>query len=636
MSDLSDRPTGDGVFIGAVLTVAGAALVVWCGAQLAALVATGRAVPINLGAALGAMSRLPSHASTPADAWSDLPRGTLPGPVLYWACTGLAAVAAAALVAVASRVLTRPRIGSSRRTRLGVDTRARLARRGDLAPLVVPTAMPGRLILGTVSGELVATEDRQRTNLARARVRRRQGDRSSVAIIGPTRCGKTANLISGILEWDGPAILSSVKGDLLKATLEARRALGEVRVFDPTRAVRFDDRLRVGWSPLRAAGSVTGAKKAARALSGAAPRSGAENMNFFGDMAESLVWPLLWTAAHSNHSMRDVLRWVLMQDRPLQNAPGEVAPIVESKLSARDPLVAEDAALAKAALTATWSLDDRTRGSTYATAATMVRAWEERDVAESALLPSVDLQWLLDDTYGANTLYVCGALHEQERLQTVFGGILGDLFQQVYERANRTGRLPRPLLVAMDEAGNTPVRWLPGVASTCAGLGVLLATVWQSKAQIDAAYDKLADSVLTNHGTKVIFSGVSDRATLDYVAGLLGEEEINIRALTADLARGVRSMQETTRMVDLVPPDTLRQVAPGDALLIHQTLRPAHLEARPWYEDRRLRTLGPADWFDDEDDERADPVRATVDLLDLLPGPPQLALPVSVASRPVS
>lgn len=89
-------------------------------------------------------------------------------------------------------------------------------------------------------------------------------------------------------------------------------------------------------------------------------------------------------------------------------------------------------------------------------------------------------------------------------------------------------------------------------------------------------------------------------------------------------------------MVDLVPPDTLRQVAPGDALLIHQTLRPAHLEARPWYEDRRLRTLGPADWFDDEDDERADPVRATVDLLDLLPGPPQLALPVSVASRPVS
>jgi type IV secretion system protein VirD4 len=636
MTDSADRSADDGLLIGAVLAAGGTSLVVWAGAQLAALASTRRAAPITPGLALRALVRLPSHASDPADAWPGLPPGTLPGPVLYWACTVVAAATAVALGLLGWRLISEPKVGSRRRTRLGVDTRSRLARRGDLAPLVVPSAMPGRLILGKVAGELVATEDRQRTKLARARVRRRQGDRSSVAIIGPTRCGKTANLISGILEWEGPAILSSVKGDLLKATLDARRAQGEVRVFDPTRAVRFDDRLRVGWSPLRAAGSVTGAKKAARALSGAAPRSGAENMNFFGDMAESLVWPLLWTAAHSSHSMRDVLRWILMQDRPGLGKPGEVAPIVESKLLALDPLVAEDAALAKAALTATWSLDDRTRGSTYATAATMVRAWEERDVAESALLPSLDLNWLLDDKHGANTLYVCGALHEQERLQTVFGGILGDLFQQVYERANRTGRLPRPLLVAMDEAGNTPVRWLPGVASTCAGLGVLLATVWQSKAQIDAAYDKLADSVLTNHGTKIIFSGVSDRATLDYVAGLLGEEEINIRALTADLARGVRSTQETTRMVDLVPADTLRQVAPGDALLIHQTLRPAHLEARPWYDDRHLRRLGPVDWFDDEGQDPAGPVRATVDLADLLPGPSQLALPVSVASKPIS
>ena len=51
-------------------------------------------------------------------------------------------------------------------------------------------------------------------------------------------------------------------------------------------------------------------------------------------------------------------------------------------------------------------------------------------------------------------------------------------------------------------------RWLPGVASTCSGLGMLLVTIWQSKAQIDAAYGILADSVLTNHGTKIFFSGV--------------------------------------------------------------------------------------------------------------------------------
>jgi type IV secretory pathway TraG/TraD family ATPase VirD4 len=43
-------------------------------------------------------------------------------------------------------------------------------------------------------------------------------------VIGPTRCGKTANTISGILEWKGPAVLSSVKTDLLEATMRRRAA----------------------------------------------------------------------------------------------------------------------------------------------------------------------------------------------------------------------------------------------------------------------------------------------------------------------------------------------------------------------------------------------------------------------------
>ena len=41
-----------------------------------------------------------------------------------------------------------------------------------------------------------------------------------MAIIGPTRCGKTAAAIGGILDWTGPAILSSVKSDLMAATID--------------------------------------------------------------------------------------------------------------------------------------------------------------------------------------------------------------------------------------------------------------------------------------------------------------------------------------------------------------------------------------------------------------------------------
>ncbi|MEO6120771.1 MAG: TraM recognition domain-containing protein [Acidimicrobiales bacterium] len=83
--------------------------------------------------------------------------------------------------------------------------------------------------------------------------------------------------------------------------------------------------------------------------------------------------------------------------------------------------------------------------------------------------------------------------------------------QQAYEWAARYRRPLPDLLVVLDEAANTPTRWPPDVASTCSGLGMLLVTIWQSKAQIEAADGTLADAVLTNHGTKIFFAGVSDQ-----------------------------------------------------------------------------------------------------------------------------
>ena len=275
----------------------------------------------------------------------------------------------------------------------------------------------------------------------------------------------------------------------------------------------------------------------------------------------------------------------------MDGSPGEVVAVLDALLVGGDAERRADASFALRALESTWLLDDRTRGGAYATAKTLLRAWEDPSVAASASLQEIDLEWLLS---GPNTLYVCAPMHEQARLAPVFGGLLGDLLQQAYERVNRT-REPLPnLLLVMDEAGNTPATWLPSVASTCASIGILLVTVWQSVAQINAAYGRLADSVLTNHGTKVIFSGVSDVATLDYAERLIGHEEVLQHALSADDAASRRTVNDSTVRRELVPADVLRMVAPFQALLFHGTLRPAHLHARPYYLDRRLRRLAGA------------------------------------------
>ncbi|MCC6434876.1 MAG: TraM recognition domain-containing protein, partial [Acidimicrobiales bacterium] len=185
-------------------------------------------------------------------------------------------------------------------------------------------------------------------------------------------------------------------------------------------------------------------------------------------------------------------------------------------------------------------------------------------------------------------------LKSTQRFSVVFGGLLGALLKdQAYEVAKRYRRPLPDLLCVIDEAGNTPLRWLPEVASTCAGIGVLLVTVWQSKAQIDAIYQAQAGPVLTNHGSKVIFAGVSDVETLEYVSYLAGEEEIAQRSSNADanLAGYRRGVADSTIHRRLLPAEVLRQAKPGQALLLHGTLPPAHLIGRRAWLDPRLRAL---------------------------------------------
>jgi type IV secretion system protein VirD4 len=235
---------------------------------------------------------------------------------------------------------------------------------------------------------------------------------------------------------------------------------------------------------------------------------------------------------------------------------------------------------------AIWDMDARTRSSVYATAQTVVWPWSEPEVAQSSRGRRVDLDWVLS---GSNTVYLCAPIEDQRRLAPAFGGLLNDLIAQVYRRVASTGKpLDPPLLVVIDEAGNTPLRPLPEYASTLAGLGVLLVTIWQSLAQIEAAYGREADTILTNHLTKLFYSGLSDPASLRYVAQVLGDAEVTTRSLSSTEQFGRGSSQVSTTNQPLAPPHVLRQMRPGDALLLHGTLPPAHVRTRPFYRDRSL------------------------------------------------
>ena len=84
---------------------------------------------------------------------------------------------------------------------------ARWASGRDLRALRVDGPTRGRLILGRHGRQLIAAEERQ-----------------SVIVLAPAQSGKTTGLaIPSLREWDGPALVTSVKSDLLAATFAARR-----------------------------------------------------------------------------------------------------------------------------------------------------------------------------------------------------------------------------------------------------------------------------------------------------------------------------------------------------------------------------------------------------------------------------
>ena len=407
----------------------------------------------------------PTQSPLPADsrpnlgnprlAWPAEVRTSLPGPLLYWSATVVLLVTTLAIVVVVFRLVSKSRVGTLPRRPLGVDARARFATARDLKPLVVRGRHPGRFLLGRHGRRLLATE---LPPTGRRRRKGRQGDRGAVALIGPSRSGKTTAAIAGILEWEGPAVLSSVKADLLASTCGWRKEKGKVLVYDPTHTTGDASAI---WSPLRAAKTVLGAQRAARALCEAAPRSDnvKGSLDFWLAQAEILLSGLLWVAAHDKRDMARVCEWVMVQDRPREDGLGDVRVALNRLLESKDPIIQDGASRASQAVMSIWALEDETRSSVYATAQTVVWPWADPGVAAASRGKSLSLDWLLG---GPNTLYLCAPIEDQERLSPAFGGLLNDLVKQVFLRVAATGRpLDPPLLIVIDEAGNTPLRSLP-------------------------------------------------------------------------------------------------------------------------------------------------------------------------------
>ena len=164
---------------------------------------------------------------------------------------------------------------------------------------------------------------------------------------------------------------------------------------------------------------------------------------------------------------------------------------------------------------ATRNREEKQRSSVYTTTETIVSVFADQRVQRKTESADYTPGRLLDG--GKNTLYLSAPLHEQERLRPLFSMLVQELLAHTYERAATDGPLDPPLLLLLDEAANiAPIPNLDAIASTAAGQGIQLVSIFHDMAQLRGCTGDGRRLQSTTTGQRCSGIGISDLETLDF------------------------------------------------------------------------------------------------------------------------
>ena len=354
--------------------------------------------------------------------------------------------------------------------------------------------------------------------------------RSSLLIVGPTQAGKTSSLVMpALLRWRDALVVTSVKNDVVRTTLEWRRSMGEVQILEPGR----DEGLT--WDPLEGVTTLRDATRVARDLT--IGSNGRGDTEFWNALATKLVAGLMILAKDRALSIFDVASAVERQD-------------VTSWLGEREPSQASEV------VRSFLDHDPKTLDGVFTTAETMLMPWRFRQ-------PLAQVRRVVA---GANTLYLCSPRGEQRHYEPLFRGALRMVLEEQQRHVDE-GTSHRVLMVLDEAATVASLEELDQLAATVSGLNVTLVTVIQDFAQLVARWGPRAATIVNNHTTRVVLGGLADASVGKYLPELV----------------------ETNPDSKQIP---LRLRPRGTAVVVAGGQRVFEVRLRPWWKDRRLRDRG--------------------------------------------
>jgi type IV secretory pathway TraG/TraD family ATPase VirD4 len=401
-----------------------------------------------------------------------------------------------------------------------------------------------------------------------------------VQLWGP-RQGKTSTQsIARILAAPGAVVATTNKAgrnEVTAATREHRATKGAVWVFDPQGIA--GEAPAFYWDPLsyireETRDKVGKSRALAKIFTVAQREPGAKVDAYFDPAGQNLVANvLLWAAVTPGRTLLDVYA-------VLTNFT-DVTPIQGL----------EDAGykLQAAAVRSVIGMDIEQKGGIYGTAEQTMAFLTSETLPAWITLPAGAFDVQFDPAAfvrSTDTLYLLSKEGEGSTGPLITALTVAVAEAAVaYARTCPRGRLPRPMVIELDEAANI-CRWadLPDLYSHFGSQGIVVTTYLQSYAQGEAVWGREGMRKLwTAANVAVVGPGVREVGFLTDVSKIIGDYDVS-RTSTGHSHRGGYSTNYSTERRAILPVSQLANLPKGRLVVLAAGMPPALCRPVPWWE----------------------------------------------------
>ncbi|MGW5102344.1 type IV secretory system conjugative DNA transfer family protein [Streptomyces sp. NPDC004100] len=382
------------------------------------------------------------------------------------------------------------------------------------------------------------------------------------------RAGKSTGIaVPRVLRAQGAVLLTSNKSDVYAVTRALRAEAGTVWTFDP-QGIAHSPRA-MWWNLLGECHTIEGARRLAGHFV-ASVNDDTAKKDFWISAAQNTLTALFLAAARGGAPVHELLGWLA---DPADRTPVDL--------------------LREAGMTA---MAEQLQGTVRGAVETRDGIYETARQTVSCLLDPEILAWVTPDpalpefrpdrhVLGSDTLYLLSKDGGGSAAGVIAGLADATMRAGVVAAERMGGRLDPPLTAVLDEAANVcRISDLPDLYSHFGSRGINVVTLLQSYRQGARVWGEVGMDALWSAATvKLLGAGLDDADFVQKISTLVGQHDVRTPSISR--SKDGTSRSYSYRQEAVLPPDRIRALPKGTALLLATGVKPALIRLRPWYKE---------------------------------------------------